>query len=124
MGSNSLESNGSFAHAATDLDASPDLDDALVQQGLSMYQAARDAGRDFGFQLKERDIPIRVHNGKIEFEIDLPRDIRQTNCFPSEESRRSERSIGLSYGTSIPSLIMLLRNPIFAQRAIVLNQGQ
>lgn len=90
MSLDSLESNARLAHATTDLNASPDLDDALVQQGLSIYQAARDAGSATGFDSRDLSIPVRVHNGKIEFEIDLPRDIRHTNCFPSKESRRSE----------------------------------
>lgn len=90
MGSDSLDSSVRLAHATSDFDTGPDLDDALVHQALSVYQAARDGrGGASTFPSRDLEIPIRVRDGKIEFEIDLPRDMRRTNCFPTNDSRHS-----------------------------------
>ena len=89
MGFSSLDHGAQFAHAKNQFDASPDLDDTLVSQALSVYQAAREGGGGGGFSTQDLGIPIRVRDGRIEFEIDMPRDISYIDCFPSKENRHS-----------------------------------
>lgn len=84
MGSNSLESGARLTSTTDNYGTAADLDDSLIHQALSVYQASRadDSGMINCF-------PTNQNHRNIEITIDLPNDGGQRIFSPNDQQRRS-----------------------------------